>query len=332
MLVLMVGLFPNVAYAGSDLYPYDYTVYLQLNGEPATPNELNPNKNVLCLQATNFVESPKGTYKQSDMFDNSRLIMWGFSTEKETTITAFFNNAFHVTTANPLTINCYTVTYKPGTNGSGSEQTEIAANGADYTFRGATFTRDNYVQTGWATSDGGPKAYDLGGVKNDINAKTDLYPVWEIAIFPVTINVKCDGGAYGAGAPTVTFGATAGSAVANGSSVGNGTYNIYANGSVTGVDVTVSGAAASVDLNYYTVTFKNDDNTSTLDTQTVLSGQPTTYNGATPTKTSTAQYSYAFSKWVTTAGGTTEATLSNITAAKTVYASFTPTLLSYTIT
>lgn len=148
----------------------------------------------------------------------------------------------------------------------------------------------------------------------------------------MTINVKKDGGAFGDGAPTVTFGTTAGSAVANGTSVGDGTYNIYANGIDTGADVTVSGAAASVDLNYYTVTFKNEGNTSTLDTQTVLSGQPAIYGGEPLTKTSTAQYSYTFSKWVTTAGGATEAALSNITAAKTVYASFTPTTLSYTIT
>jgi hypothetical protein len=83
-------------------------------------------------------------------------------------------------------------------------------------------------------------------------------------------------------------------------------------------------------LNYYTVTFKDGD--TVIDTQIVLSGQNAEYGGEIPTKQSDAQYSYAFSKWVTTAGGSTNATLTNITAPKTVYASFAETLRSYTIT
>ena len=43
--------------------------------------------------------------------------------------------------------------------------------------KGATFTRSGYTQTGWATSDGGVKAYDLGAYYT-ANAAITLYPFW----------------------------------------------------------------------------------------------------------------------------------------------------------
>jgi len=174
-------------------------------------------------------------------------------------------------------------------------------------------------------------------------AKTDLYtwvssgsypvfgPLWTPPTYTATVTVNKDGGSFGAGAPTITLGTTVDNAVANGTSVANGTYNIYANGIDTGVNITVSGSAASVDLNYYTVTFKSQDGNTALDTQTVLSGQTAVYGGLTPEKAATAQYTYVFSNWVTAANGSSSATLENITAAKTVYASFTQTLQNYTI-
>ena len=55
----------------------------------------------------------------------------------------------------------YTVTYKPGSYGSGSQQTATKAKDVALTLKGAIFTRTNYTQTGWATSDGGSKVYKL---------------------------------------------------------------------------------------------------------------------------------------------------------------------------
>lgn len=116
-------------------------------------------------------------------------------------------------------------------------------------------------------------------------------------------------------------------------SVFPGTYDIYEGTTDTGVDITVSkGGANSAAVNYYTVTFKSQDGNATLNTQTVLTGKTAVYGGTTPNKAADAQYSYAFSKWVTTVNGSDEAALNNITSANTVFASFTPTLRSYTIT
>ena len=193
----------------------------------------------------------------------------------------------------------------------------------------------------------------LGALNAWVNsvASTDLktwtssgsYPVfstpWAPPTYSATVTVNKDGSVWsGSGKSLALYqsGTKKYDLTLNGSSAIAsalaGTYDVYDGTTDTGVDIAVSGAAASADLNYYTVTFKNDDNTNTLNTQTVLSGQNAVYSGASPAKTSTAQYSYAFSKWVTTAGGSTGATLTNITAAKTVYASFTPTLRDYSIT
>jgi len=55
----------------------------------------------------------------------------------------------------------YTVTYKPGANGKGSQTSSTKTHGVTLTLKGAIFTRTGYVQIGWATSDGGTKTYDL---------------------------------------------------------------------------------------------------------------------------------------------------------------------------
>ena len=75
------------------------------------------------------------------------------------------------------TANTYTVTYKPGTSGSGAQQTATKTHGMALTLKGATFTRSGYRQTGWSTSDGGAKSYDLGASYTS-NAAITLYPYW----------------------------------------------------------------------------------------------------------------------------------------------------------
>lgn len=71
----------------------------------------------------------------------------------------------------------YTVTYAPGANGTGASSTASKLPGQPLTLAGVTFTREGYVQTGWATTDGGTKAYDLNG-SYTADASITLYPVW----------------------------------------------------------------------------------------------------------------------------------------------------------
>ena len=83
------------------------------------------------------------------------------------------------------TANTYTVTYKPGANGSGSQQTDKKTGGVALTLRDGIFTRDGYTQTGWATSDGGDKVYDIGAAYT-VNADVTLYPYWTVGTYTVT--------------------------------------------------------------------------------------------------------------------------------------------------
>ena len=93
-------------------------------------------------------------------------------------------------------INSYTITYNKGTYGTGSaiangEKTD----GEDFTLSSSTYSRTGYTQEGWATSDGGDKAYNLGGTYTT-DEDLDLYPYWEAITTAITLN-KNGGGKDG---------------------------------------------------------------------------------------------------------------------------------------
>lgn len=74
-------------------------------------------------------------------------------------------------------------------------------------------------------------------------------------------------------------------------------------------------------LPVYTVTFKNDTGSTTLDTQNVVQGQTATYGGTTPTSSEDA--SLAFLGWATSANShTANAVLTNVQSNMTVFAAF----------
>ena len=74
-------------------------------------------------------------------------------------------------------VKTYAITYNAGAYGTGTISAGEKTYGQDFTLSSLTFTRDGYVQTGWATSDGGDQAYALGDTYTD-NADIMLYPVW----------------------------------------------------------------------------------------------------------------------------------------------------------
>ena len=96
------------------------------------------------------------------------------------------------------TINTYTITYKAGANGTGSQQTQTKTYGVNATLKGAIFTRTGYEQVGWSTTDGGTQSYALGGTYST-NAAVTLYPVWKAttSTFTVTSSVPADGSTQG---------------------------------------------------------------------------------------------------------------------------------------
>lgn len=71
----------------------------------------------------------------------------------------------------------YDITYYPGTGGSGSIDPAKKTKDVDFVLSSERFTRAGYLQTGWATADGGVKVYELGATYTE-NADLDLYPFW----------------------------------------------------------------------------------------------------------------------------------------------------------
>ena len=71
----------------------------------------------------------------------------------------------------------YAITYNKGTNGTGEIAAGEKSEGVAFTLSESMFTREGYLQIGWATTDGGTKAYDLGG-SYTTDAAQEFFPVW----------------------------------------------------------------------------------------------------------------------------------------------------------
>lgn len=89
----------------------------------------------------------------------------------------FFSGQTKITYAVPSN---YEITYNAGSYGSGTIPKGIKVHGTNFTLSSEKFIREGYIQTGWSNSDGGEKAYFLGGTYT-ANQSTTLYPFWEEA-------------------------------------------------------------------------------------------------------------------------------------------------------
>ncbi len=130
----------------------------------------------------------------------------------------------------------YTVAYHPGANGTGSEVTDTKTQDVALTLRGAIFNRGGFAQTGWATTDGGAKAYDLGG-SYTANAAIDLYPVWTPAIL---VSNQTELAAAITDIPE------------------NGTIKLAGNITLSSTFILSGGKPFTIDLNGYTLTSSSD--------------------------------------------------------------------------
>lgn len=128
---------------------------------------------------------------------------WGTSNSKvsSTSTNYEFNQSANTTVYAFFTKKTYTITYKQGANGSGSIDAGTKEHGVNYTLSSNKFTRTGYTQTGWSTSDGGAKVYDLGGTYT-ANTDVTLYPFWTPNQYTITLNAN--GGASN-GSATATY-------------------------------------------------------------------------------------------------------------------------------
>ncbi len=80
------------------------------------------------------------------------------------------------------------------------------------------------------------------------------------------------------------------------------------------------------------VNFYDDSGSTLLKTVTVYDGGDTAYGSSNPTKASTAQYSYSFTGWSLTAGGSANANaLKAVVVDRNVYAAYSKTVRKYTV-
>lgn len=100
--------------------------------------------------------------------------------------------------------------------------------------------------------------------------------------------------------------------------------------SVTG-DVTYVAQFTNT-ANKHTVVFYDDDGVTELGRVVVGYGETAIYPNALPTKESTAEITYTFEKWVTAKNGSTDATFTNITEDKSVYAKYSTSTRTYNVT
>lgn len=131
----------------------------------------------------------------------SGIPLYGLVAGPQTNVTGRwrFDSATLTVTTNELTVN-----YKKGSNGTGSDVSDVITPGGS--LRGATYTRTGYTQTGWSTSDGGSKVYNLSATYSG-TADLTLYPYWTA----VTYTVNYNKGSYGSGtntSDTKTYGVT----------------------------------------------------------------------------------------------------------------------------
>ena len=146
-----------------------YTVSYNANGGSGAPASQTKTYNVaLTLSST----TPTRT----------GYTFLGWSTSSSATTATYSAGGSYTTNASATLyavwqVITYTITYKPGSNGTGSQSTATKTYNVSLTLKGATFTRTGYAQTGWATSDGGAQAYALSA-SYTANAAATLYPVW----------------------------------------------------------------------------------------------------------------------------------------------------------
>ena len=230
-----------------------------------------------------------------------------------------------------------TLTYKTW-DGSATIETETIIDGGNGTKTNSTArTSDaqyDYTPDGWSSTQGGDKE---ANVLNNVVADRTVYAAYSKAIRSYTITFNNDNNVqlhtvtlqYGQ-MPTYTWTTPRSSR----DTVAGVTDYEFAGWTpeITAVTGAATYVATYNDPIDYTVTYKQDDGTTTITTETVRNGHNAAYTG-TPAKNSTAQYSYTFAGWTKIQGGSVDANAkNNIRQDTTLYAVYTSTVRTYTVT
>ena len=207
-------------------------------------------------------------------------------------------------TPGTVTVTPLTITFNANEGaGTMAAQTVYKNNAANLTKN--TFTRTGYEFNCWNTAADGTGTAYADEDEVTLQAGITLYAQWNAVNY--TIAFKNDDGttletkqvAYGT-VPTYTGTTPTKAQTAqytytfSGWKEGNNTYT-GALPAVTG-DTTYT-AVFTETVRTYTITWKNDDGTTLEIDENVPYGETPSYDGATPTKPATAQYTYTFNGW-----------------------------------
>ena len=215
--------------------------------------------------------------------------------------------------------------------GEGSMDAQTVESGADAVLTGNTFTREHYTFGAWNTqSDGNGDVYQNGATVN-FTENTTLYAIWE----PETYTVTWKNGETVLKTETLLYGATPKYEGETPTKEADAQYTysfsgwVDSEGNALTADTTVTGdvtytAEYTSTVNTYTVTWKNEDGTILETDKAVAYGTTPKYDGATPTKAATAQYTYTFKGWTPK--------VSAVTGNVTYTATYTQTVNTYTVT
>lgn len=207
------------------------------------------------------------------------------------------------------TLKTYTISYKKGTNGSGTEASDTKTHGTNITLKGATFTRTGYTQTGWSTTDGGSQTYDLSATYST-NAALTLYPVWTANTYTVSYNANGGSGTMANSTATYNqgFKTTANAFTRVGYTFAGWNESADGTGVAWGISSSDSGTAESGNswtwtytknitlyavwtVNSYTLTVNKGDNISSV------SGGGTKNYNASCSISATPSTGYKFTNW-----------------------------------
>ncbi len=256
------------------------------------------------------------------------------------------------------TVNQYTVLWKSEDGTSTIETDDNQNYGAATAFNGTAPTKDataqyTYTFDGWATEANGAKVYEIGATPTVSGAAT-YYAHFAATLRKYTVSVAATPAGYGTVSAASVAEVPYGTAVTkNGNKITvNGTtitatpaaataQYTYAFSQWDNVPATVTGnvsieAVFTRTVNQYTVLWKSEDGTSTIETDDNQNyGAATAFNGTAPTKDATAQYTYTFDGWATEANGAKVYEIGatpTVSGAATYYAHFAQTTNAYTVT